>query len=647
MTELKRIPDEVIEELRKNSCVKSVYTHIVVLKVSFHQELYQQWKAQPSINTIRDMLEANGIDPELLGNAYLDALEWDFRTNGDPLKEGWSRSRKESAEERRNKVVLVSTGTFTASQSHLKWAPAFKREIQEQFPETSIEKSLLQAGIPPELVGTSRISNLKQTFYRAIKRLEEADKQAEGSQAEESGKTGSDIYRYLANPYVLEVSGKSTVTMNEYFFNEAYSLRSLPLDRILKIYGIDPGLLSTACRSQILTCLRGWVPTGQTLLIRKGDVQSLRIQAERLHALDKMAEERWDTLRKMSRRFSPLQKKRLCLQLSVYPTKADWGCGLTMREILKKAGMSKSTYYRALYDPAYGRAEAERKEKDALDLEKIIYVMEYKGFGKGVRQIYMLLPDLCGVTISMGRIRRLLRREGIITDIRRPNPSRQRMGRFMEGNRKPNLLKRRFRLHRPNEIRLTDVTYLDYGKEDEKNRAYASSCIDPVTGKVLVFHISGNNDLELALGTLEKLSAYPAVEGALFHSDQGILYFTDEFQKKVSDMGMVQSMSKKGNCWDNAPQESFFGHFKDECDYKGCGTLEELQAMVDGYAWYYNHERRQWDRNRMTPVRYEEYLLSLDEEAFAQYMATEQEKYDRMKEKAQKLAVARVKDLGV
>ena len=291
--------------------------------------------------------------------------------------------------------------------------------------------------------------------------------------------------------------------------------------------------------------------------------------------------------------------------------------------------------------------EERRKERDKRDLEKILYVMEYKGFEKGIRQIYMMMPDLFGETLAMSRIRRLLRKKGIRTKVRRTRQAKRGMACFMDRNRKPNLLKRKFRLHRPNEVRLTDVTYLSYGKGREKKRAYGSSCIDPVTGKLLVFHISGNNDLELALGTLEKLSAYPAVEGALFHSDQGILYFADEFQKKISDMGMVQSMSKKGNCWDNAPQESFFGHFKDECDYKDCGTLEELQAMVDGYAWYYNHERHQWDRNRMTPVQYEEYLLSLDEEDFARYMATEQEKYDRMKEKAQELAVARAKDLEV
>jgi transposase InsO family protein len=168
-----------------------------------------------------------------------------------------------------------------------------------------------------------------------------------------------------------------------------------------------------------------------------------------------------------------------------------------------------------------------------------------------------------------------------------------------------------------------------------------------VTGRLLVFHVSKNNDLDLALETLEKLSDHPAVEGALFHSDQGILYFTDEFQEKVAEMGLVQSMSKRGNCWDNAPQESFFGHFKDECGYGGCESFEELRMMIDEYAWYYNNERRQWDRKRMTPVQYEAYLLSLDEEGFAEYMRTEREKYDRMKAKAEKQAIERIKTLGV
>ena len=259
----------------------------------------------------------------------------------------------------------------------------------------------------------------------------------------------------------------------------------------------------------------------------------------------------------------------------------------------------------------------------------------------------MMMPDLTGETFAISKIRRLLRQNGIRTKVRSENPARQRMGKFMERNRKQNLLRREFRLHRPNEVRLTDVTYLDYGTGEEKKRAYGSSCIDPVTGRLLVFHVAENNDIDLAMETMEKLSDCPSVEGALFHSDQGILYFTDEFQEKVAEMGLVQSMSKRGNCWDNAPQESFFGHFKDECGYGSCESFEALRTMIDEYAWYYNNERRQWGRKRMTPVQYEAYLLSLDEEGFAEYMRTEREKYDRMKAKAEKQAIERAKTLGV
>lgn len=133
----------------------------------------------------------------------------------------------------------------------------------------------------------------------------------------------------------------------------------------------------------------------------------------------------------------------------------------------------------------------------------------------------------------------------------------------------------------------------------------------------------------------------------MFHSDQGILYLSDEFQEKVAEMGMRQSMSKRGNCWDNAPQESFFGHFKDECRYEECRTFGELKKAIEEYAYYYNYERHQWTRGKMTPVCYEEYLNSLTEEEFAEYMRTERDKYDKMKENAEKQAVLRAKTLGV
>jgi transposase InsO family protein len=231
----------------------------------------------------------------------------------------------------------------------------------------------------------------------------------------------------------------------------------------------------------------------------------------------------------------------------------------------------------------------------------------------------------------MYRIRRLMNKYGIRTTIRHPSKNRKAMKELMERNRKANLLMQRFRLHRPNEVRLTDVTYLDYGDD---LRAYGSASVDPVTGRLVCFIVSENNDLQLALDTLEAMDSYPAKSGAILHSDQGLLYMTDDFQAAVVERKLQQSMSRRGNCWDNAVQESFFGHFKDECHYEKCETLEELQKCIDEYSYYYNNERGMWDRGKMTPVEYEKYLNGMSEAEFSEYLEREEKRFAEMKEKS-------------
>jgi len=100
-------------------------------------------------------------------------------------------------------------------------------------------------------------------------------------------------------------------------------------------------------------------------------------------------------------------------------------------------------------------------------------------------------------------------------------------------------------------------------------------------------------------------------EGAFIHSDQGVHYTSPHFQKLVKKMGLGQSMSRRGNCWDNAPQESFFGHFKDEIDMKSCETLEDVKREIKSYMTYYNHYRGQWNLKRMTLAEYRRHLLQV------------------------------------
>lgn len=98
--------------------------------------------------------------------------------------------------------------------------------------------------------------------------------------------------------------------------------------------------------------------------------------------------------------------------------------------------------------------------------------------------------------------------------------------------------------------------------------------------------------------------------GRYFEHLEGFHYTSPLFQNKVKKLGITQSMSRKGNCWDNAPMESFFGHFKDEVNYKECKSLKELKCVVDTYMQEYNHKRYQWGLNKMTPAQYRSHLLT-------------------------------------
>ncbi len=93
---------------------------------------------------------------------------------------------------------------------------------------------------------------------------------------------------------------------------------------------------------------------------------------------------------------------------------------------------------------------------------------------------------------------------------------------------------------------------------------------------------------------------------AYIHSDQGVHYTSPVFQKLVKK---YRSMSRRGNCKDNAPQESFFEHFKDETYIKQCSTLEELKKEINDYMDYYNNFRYQLNLKKMTPVEYRNHLL--------------------------------------
>ena len=172
-----------------------------------------------------------------------------------------------------------------------------------------------------------------------------------------------------------------------------------------------------------------------------------------------------------------------------------------------------------------------------------------------------------------------------------------------------NLLNREFKQNIPGKVLLTDITYLFYGNG---NKAYLSTIKDGSTNEILAYNLSDRLTLDIATDTVHKLindGQFNLSKEAFIHSDQGVHYTSPIFQSLVKSYKLGQSMSRRGNCWDNAPQESFFGHFKDEAYIKQCLTLEELKEEVEEYITYYNNYRYQWGLKKMTPVQYRNHLL--------------------------------------
>jgi transposase InsO family protein len=276
--------------------------------------------------------------------------------------------------------------------------------------------------------------------------------------------------------------------------------------------------------------------------------------------------------------------------------------------LCKVAGVSRSGYYN--YYSAEAREHRQDKDKeDEVMKHWVLQAYQFKGRKKGARQIKMTLAGQFNVVYNLKRIRRIMKKYQIICPIRKANPYKRMFKATQEHKVLPNLLNRKFKQLIPGKVLLTDITYLFYGKG---KRAYLSTIKDGSTNEILAYQVSDRITLDLATDTLRNLKRNRDIKlsaEAFIHSDQGSHYTSPVFQKMVKKLGLAQSMSRRGNCWDNAPQESFFGHFKDEAYIRACDTLEELRKEIQAYMTYYNKYRYQWDLKKMTPAQYRDHLL--------------------------------------
>jgi len=258
------------------------------------------------------------------------------------------------------------------------------------------------------------------------------------------------------------------------------------------------------------------------------------------------------------------------------------------------AGVSRSGYYS-------WKDTLSVPDQDYDDYIAIKTIFDRHNQTYGWRRIKNELPSL-----NHKKIQRIMQKYGLVARIRRRNPYKQMMKRKQEETVVPNVLKRAFKQDTPHTVYCTDITYLPFGDRF----AYLSAMKDIASGEIVSFKTSLSIDMALVLDTVSALPT-EMTTGALIHSDQGFQYTNHAYRGLIESRNMIPSMSAKGACLDNAPIESFFGHMKDEIVYdKKHTTYDELTLIVAEYMRYYNHERKQWTRNRMTPVAYRDYLLA-------------------------------------
>lgn len=280
---------------------------------------------------------------------------------------------------------------------------------------------------------------------------------------------------------------------------------------------------------------------------------------------------------------------------------------LSVSMLCEIAGVSRSGYYRWVNA---AEVREEREKKDREDFELILKAYNQRGYSKGARGIYMCMVHWKPpIVMNVKKIRRLMDKYGLVCPIRKANPYRRMAKALKTSNVADNLLKRGFTEHGPRQVLLTDITYIPYNG----TFAYLSTILDAYTRQILSYVLSDSLEVDFVLETVEKLVRDHGIEltkETLIHSDQGCHYTSASFIQLVNDKELRQSMSRKGNCWDNAPQESFFGHMKDEIDIGGCKKYRDVKEIVDDWMEYYNSERYQWQLAKLSPDEYYEYITT-------------------------------------
>jgi transposase InsO family protein len=253
--------------------------------------------------------------------------------------------------------------------------------------------------------------------------------------------------------------------------------------------------------------------------------------------------------------------------------------------------MARSTFY-------YHLKALSRPDKYLAAREEISRIY-YRNWGRyGYRRITLNLRAN-GIVLNHKTVALLMKQQGIRCMIRE---KKYQSYRGQPGKKVPNIMKRNFKANAPNQKLVTDVTQFSlFGK-----RLYLSPVMDLYNSEILGYTICERANMEMVTGMLEKVfKKLPKRTHAILHSDQGWLYQSPYYRKILKDKGLIQSMSRKGNCYDNAVMENFFGILKSELLYLHTfSSMKDFKRELILYIDYYNNERIKLKLNGLSPVKY-------------------------------------------
>lgn len=259
--------------------------------------------------------------------------------------------------------------------------------------------------------------------------------------------------------------------------------------------------------------------------------------------------------------------------------------------------VSRSGYYAWIVRP-----ESNRSLENKSLLTRIRAVVSEQRYVIGARFVCSHLADE-GIDVGRARVTRLMKENGL-------SPRKQKRFKVTtDSNHKlpvaSNLLNRQFDVGEPDRYWVSDITYI----WTHEGWLYLACILDLYSRKIVGWSMGKRMKTELVLEALKM--AYwrrKPKTGLIHHSDRGVQYASDSYQKQLNEYGMICSMSRKGNCWDNAVMESFFKTLKAQCVYQqNYQTRRQAKQSVFEYIEvFYNQKRKHSSIGYLTPKQFEE-----------------------------------------